>query len=108
VGDEKSLSKNLLELLVPEWTKEAACQVVVDKELFFPIRGGSVKVARHICGQCSVRSECLMFSIEHYETFGIWGQTSDVERRDCASLGAITTPPLSKRRSCCASLPAEP
>jgi hypothetical protein len=31
VRDEKSLSKNLLELLVPEWTKDAACQVVVDR-----------------------------------------------------------------------------
>lgn len=30
---------------------------------------------------CKVRPQCLLYALDHNETFGIWGGTSDVERR---------------------------
>ena len=61
-------------------SESAACRVV-DSEIFFPIRGGSSKAPRHVCAQCSVRPQCLMYAIDNCETYGIWGGTSDIERR---------------------------
>jgi hypothetical protein len=37
---------------------------------------------------CSVRVECLTYALEHNETWGLWGSTSDVERRQLRKLKA--------------------
>jgi WhiB family transcriptional regulator, redox-sensing transcriptional regulator len=67
---------------IPAWVEGGACGVVVDPDsVFFPIRGGSSKAPRAICATCSERIPCLTFALEHHEVFGIWGGTSDRERR---------------------------
>ena len=63
-----------------EWQSEAACNDV-DPEIFFPERGGSSKAARAVCGQCEVRTQCLEYALNNKEQFGIWGGTSERERR---------------------------
>jgi WhiB family redox-sensing transcriptional regulator len=55
--------------------------VEVDPEIFFPERGGSSKAARAVCSECSVRQECLLYALANREQFGIWGGTSERERR---------------------------
>jgi WhiB family redox-sensing transcriptional regulator len=55
--------------------------VEVDPEIFFPERGGSSKAARAVCSECSVRQECLLYALTNREQFGIWGGTSERERR---------------------------
>lgn len=65
----------------PEWAKKAACQIAADPDIFFPIRGGSSKAARAICATCSERTPCLTYCMSNNETFGIWGGTSDRDRR---------------------------
>jgi WhiB family redox-sensing transcriptional regulator len=68
-------------LLQPvEWQTHALC-TQVDPEIFFPERGGSSKAARSVCAQCDVRTQCLEYALNNKEQFGIWGGTSERERR---------------------------
>jgi WhiB family redox-sensing transcriptional regulator len=70
------------------WGDSAAC-ADVDPELFFPVHQGrpggtennvQVRVAKWVCKTCTVQAECLEWALEH-EAFGIWGGTTDLERR---------------------------
>jgi WhiB family transcriptional regulator, redox-sensing transcriptional regulator len=72
----------LAELLGPDedWQESALC-AQTDPEAFFPDRGGSARVAKAVCQQCPVRSECLGYALAHDERFGIWGGLSERERR---------------------------
>jgi WhiB family redox-sensing transcriptional regulator len=38
-------------------------------------------MAKAICGLCAVRGQCLKFAVERGEAHGIWGGTSESERR---------------------------
>jgi len=68
-------------LLQPvEWQTSARC-TAVDPEIFFPERGGSSKAARAVCSKCDVREQCLDYALNNKEQFGIWGGTSERERR---------------------------
>ncbi|MGH2731307.1 MAG: WhiB family transcriptional regulator [Actinomycetota bacterium] len=68
-------------LLQPlEWQVNARC-TEVDPEIFFPERGGSSRAARAVCADCTVRLECLEYALNNKEQFGIWGGTSERERR---------------------------
>ena len=49
--------------------------------LFFPSDGVGVDVARRICADCPVKSECLEYALANGEKFGIWGGLSERERR---------------------------
>ncbi|MFN2594935.1 MAG: WhiB family transcriptional regulator [Actinomycetota bacterium] len=70
-------------LLQPvEWQANARCtDVSVDPEIFFPERGGSSKAARAVCKDCKVQGQCLDYALNNKEQFGIWGGTSERERR---------------------------
>lgn len=52
-----------------------------DPDLFFPDRGAATAPAKAICHNCQVREECLEFALTNGERFGIWGGTSERERR---------------------------
>lgn len=68
-------------LLQPvDWQTNARC-TEVDPEIFFPERGGSSKRAREVCRDCKVRDDCLEYALNNKEQFGIWGGTSERERR---------------------------
>jgi len=69
------------------WQVEARC-LEVDPEIFFPERGGSSKAARNVCGDCKVRMECLKYALRNREQFGIWGGTSERERRKLRKLAS--------------------
>jgi WhiB family transcriptional regulator, redox-sensing transcriptional regulator len=67
------------------WAAEGACRHS-DPELFFPVASAGpaarqVARAKAICLQCPVRDECLDFALESGQDFGVWGGTSEVERR---------------------------
>jgi WhiB family redox-sensing transcriptional regulator len=67
------------------WRVRAACSTV-DPDLFFPVgvtgpAVGQIAAAKAVCQQCSVRSECLEFAITTNQEYGIWGGTSEEERR---------------------------
>lgn len=65
------------------WRSRAAC-AGHHHELFFPIGEGaqqSVIHAREICGNCSAMDDCLEYALETNQLAGIWGGTTEDERR---------------------------
>ena len=62
------------------WQDDAACRGT-DPELWFPSRGDSTTQQKAICAGCPVRAQCLEHAIVNVESFGIWGGTSERERR---------------------------
>jgi WhiB family redox-sensing transcriptional regulator len=66
----------------PEWTKLARCSEV-DPELFFPERGDAFGPgkAKRICNSCEVKVECLQYSLDNNEQFGVWGGLGENDRR---------------------------
>lgn len=48
---------------------------------FFPSDGVGVEVARKICAECPVKSECLEYALTNKIDHGVWGGTSERERR---------------------------
>ena len=48
---------------------------------FFPSTGAGVDAARRVCMQCPVRVQCLDYALNHQIDHGVWGGTSERERR---------------------------
>jgi WhiB family transcriptional regulator, redox-sensing transcriptional regulator len=48
---------------------------------FFPSDGVGVDRARKICSECAVKASCLEYALEHRIDHGVWGGTSERERR---------------------------
>ena len=64
----------------PTWAKDGLCREHPEIS-FFPERGESTVAAKVLCSQCLVRAECLASALERGERHGIWGGTSERERR---------------------------
>lgn len=62
------------------WQDRARC-LGVEPELFYPQKGDSLEPAKRICASCPVQRDCLQYALEHNERYGIWGGTSERERR---------------------------
>ncbi|KUN05840.1 transcription factor WhiB [Streptomyces yokosukanensis] len=67
------------------WRARAACRHE-DPDLFFPVgTTGPAQVqserAKAVCGHCPVREQCLHWALRTGESIGIWGGTSEPERR---------------------------
>jgi WhiB family transcriptional regulator, redox-sensing transcriptional regulator len=68
-----------------EWLAGAAC-LSADPDLFFPVSSsgpsvGQVAQAKAIRARCRVRRECLRLALATREAHGVWGGTSEEERR---------------------------
>lgn len=68
--------------LPQDWKQHAACRGM-DASLFFPERGDTapVRAAQAVCRTCPVAEECLSYAMALNEKFGIWGGTSERQRR---------------------------
>ncbi len=42
----------------PDWHRHAGCRSI-GTDPFFPVRGGSLDLARHLCSTCPVTAKCL-------------------------------------------------
>lgn len=67
------------------WAARGACRNS-DPELFFPITPAGpaarqLAEAKEVCDRCPVRHECLTFALETGQDFGVWGGTTEIERR---------------------------
>src|SRR5688572_17512632 len=84
----------------PSWQRDALCAHYPDVN-FFVDRGESTVAAKAICRLCPVRAECLDFAVSNGEKFGIWGGTSERERRHLRKIvssgNAERPPPMSAR-----------
>lgn len=50
-------------------------------DFFFPSDGVGVELARHVCATCPVKTQCLEYALENRIDHGVWGGTSERERR---------------------------
>lgn len=62
------------------WQTRAACRDH-DAELFFRVEPETVRRALRICARCEVRDPCRAQAMAHREMFGVWGGTTETERR---------------------------
>lgn len=79
-----------------EWVKEGTClQERHPTELFFPPKGNVPHIvrAKAICNRCPVKAECLEWALAVPERIGIWGGTTEYERRKLRGPGT-------RRRRC--------
>ena len=68
-----------------DWRSRAACRDT-EPELFFPIgtTGQAIEqidAAKSVCRLCEAQSECLEFALATNQESGVWGCTSEEERR---------------------------
>jgi WhiB family transcriptional regulator, redox-sensing transcriptional regulator len=71
------------------WWELAACQSA-DPELFFPVAAAGVGLAdisraKAICARCAIRRQCLGYALATGQPHGIWGGTTEDERRSIAA-----------------------
>lgn len=76
-----------------DWRHRALCRDE-DPELFFPIAAtgpGAVQVqeAKAVCRRCSVVQDCLAWALESEQDAGVWGGTSEEERRALRRRGSV-------------------
>ena len=63
-----------------DWMDEGRCREI-PPSTFFPSDGVGVEVARRICADCPVQSPCLEYALAERIDHGVWGGTSERERR---------------------------
>jgi WhiB family redox-sensing transcriptional regulator len=75
---------NIATELVADWRTRAACSGYPNT-LFFPTSDysdePSIEKAKEICAVCPVVSSCLEYALETNQRSGIWGGTSERERK---------------------------
>jgi WhiB family transcriptional regulator, redox-sensing transcriptional regulator len=67
------------------WRADAACRDL-DANLFFPAgetgpAASQIVQAKAICASCPVKGDCLQFALLTHQDYGIWGGTTEDERR---------------------------
>lgn len=65
---------------IKDWSDQAMCKDL-DTQMFFPKRGEATKPIKIICSVCPVVKPCLEYAMKSSEKFGVWGGTSERERR---------------------------
>lgn len=63
-----------------EWMADGNCRSQ-PPALFFPSDGVGVDAARRLCATCPVKSPCLEYALRNRIDHGVWGGTSERERR---------------------------
>ena len=67
------------------WRQRASCRSV-DPDLFFPVGTtgpavDQIESAKAVCQACPVNAPCLEYALATNQDSGIWGGTSEEERR---------------------------
>lgn len=67
------------------WQDSAACRGN-DPDLFFPVGKTGLSIqqiaaAKEVCLSCVARVSCLEFAIMTKQEYGVWGGTSEEERK---------------------------
>ncbi|MCQ4207672.1 MULTISPECIES: WhiB family transcriptional regulator [Streptomyces] len=70
-----------------DWRDSATCRGM-DPDLFFPIGNSStfatlvqIDEAKAVCGRCPVSQQCLTWALNAGSVEGVWGGTTEAERR---------------------------
>lgn len=81
----------------------AACRSA-DPDIFFPVSDagpGQAEIvkAKAVCAGCQVRAQCLEYALSTRQVHGVWGGTSETERRLMAAARERVTRPAVSWRS---------
>jgi WhiB family redox-sensing transcriptional regulator len=85
-GDNMALIWNRsIDWNAEEWRDVAACRNT-EADMFFPIGATGTAIeqidsAKRVCNQCEVQAACLEFALATNQESGVWGGTSEEERR---------------------------
>jgi WhiB family transcriptional regulator, redox-sensing transcriptional regulator len=76
---------HLVEWDADDWSKLAACKHT-EPDLFFPVGTtgpaiDQIEAAKRVCRACEVIEPCLEFALATNQESGVWGATSEEERR---------------------------
>lgn len=63
-----------------DWRDDALC-AETDLDAFFPEQGQPNHRAKKICARCEVAVQCLAYALTNDEHHGIWGGTSEKDRK---------------------------
>lgn len=63
-----------------QWMRNGNCRNY-PPAAFFPSDGVGVDAARRICASCPVKERCLEYALANRIDHGVWGGTSERERR---------------------------
>jgi len=69
--------------MTEEWMTKGRCRTE-PPSTFFPSDGVGVEIARRICADCPVKAACLEYALRNGIDHGVWGGTSERERRRIA------------------------
>jgi len=81
-----ALAWTLSEVPKPDqWRHRASCRSV-DPDLFFPVGTTGLALeqiadAKAVCARCCVQEQCLEYALATNQDSGVWGGTSEEERR---------------------------
>ena len=73
-----------------EWMTAGKCQDM-PHSVFFPNDGVGVEIARRICADCPVKAPCLEYALLNRIDHGVWGGSSERERRRIARRRRLET-----------------
>jgi WhiB family redox-sensing transcriptional regulator len=65
--------------------------------LFFPSDGVGVEKAKTVCEECPVATQCLEYAIQNRIDHGVWGGTSERQRRRIIRARAAASTDTSER-----------
>ncbi|MEI2640465.1 MAG: WhiB family transcriptional regulator [Microthrixaceae bacterium] len=68
------------EVLDTNWMAAGNC-ANKSPDFFFPSDGVGVELARQVCETCPVKMQCLEYTLANRIDHGVWGGTSERERR---------------------------
>ncbi len=71
------------------WASRAACRGTPNPGLFFPAAtgitaAGQAREAKAVCADCPVLTACLAYALATRQEYGVWGGTTERERRAMA------------------------
>jgi WhiB family redox-sensing transcriptional regulator len=74
--------KDVFPMIATTWRKQAACRGL-DAKVFYPATEDEADAAeaKAVCAVCPVRQTCLEHALAHREREGVWGGTTERERR---------------------------
>jgi WhiB family redox-sensing transcriptional regulator len=62
------------------WRERGACKGL-DPQIFYPETDEEADTAKQVCAQCHVQTACLEYALQFREREGVWGGTTERERR---------------------------
>lgn len=80
MGTRRSAGQLLVDVDERPWVRFAACRDA-DPDTFFPSSDAEAAEALRICRGCPVQEECLDWALEFRIGYGVWGGTTERDRR---------------------------